>query len=92
MSENIFDKFLGMFLETASYVARGPFDYFFLILLLVSYFFRTLSPKVTQFLEIFPAVSSKMHSESLEESFEGIHKFWGNMLSLSFFSDFEWIF
>ena len=28
--------------------------------------------------------------ESPEESFEGIHKFWGNMLSLSFFADFEW--
>ena len=33
-----------------------------------------------------------MHYENPEESFEGIHKLWGNMLSLSFFADFEWVF
>ena len=33
-----------------------------------------------------------MHYENPEESFEGIRKLWGNMLSFWFFADFEWVF
>ena len=88
----LFANFLGMFLETASYVARGPFDWFFSDFVIIFFnFFWNLSPKFSVLI-FFPAGSSKMHSESPEESFEGIHKFWGNMLSLSFFADFQWIF
>ena len=56
------------------------------------FLFWNLSPKFSVLIFFFPAGSSKMQSESPEESFEGIHKFWGNMLSLSFFADFQWIF